>query len=127
MFVSFMRGMRFLRGGLKIAEGPGPHLVEVGTEARDAFGVELVKAAGSGAAVENEACVFQHFEVLRNRGAADGKGARQFVDGERTRRELLKDGHARGVAKSVETGLKVCVHRGRARANGKLNLTVSSY
>jgi hypothetical protein len=110
MLRSFVEGLGFFCSDLKIAEGFGPHLVEVGAEARDTLGVELIKAACSAAGVEYQACVFEHFEVLRDGGAADRERVGEFVDGERARRKLLKDSHARGVAEGVETGLEAGVH-----------------
>jgi len=76
----------------------------------DSFRVELVKATGTCSAVEHQACIFEDLQVLGNGGAADGKRLGEFIDGERTRREFLEDRHAGGVAESIETGLKVCVH-----------------
>ena len=106
----FRLGLRFLRGDLKAGEGPGPHLVEVGTEAGDTLGVELVETAGSGSAVEHKAGIFEHFEVLGDGGPADGEGAGELIDGQRSAGELLKDGHAGSIPEGVETGLKVSIH-----------------
>src|SRR5579863_7944800 len=55
---------RFFCGNLKVGESFVPHLVEVGTQARDTFGIELIEATGSGAAVHHEANLFEHLEVL---------------------------------------------------------------
>jgi hypothetical protein len=92
-------------GLLKGTKGPGPHLVEVGAQACDPFGIELIEAAGSFLDVSHEACILQHFEVLRNGWAGNGQRSGQLIYGDRTIRELLKDGHPGGVAESIESGL----------------------
>jgi len=71
----------------------------------DAFRIQLVEAAGSGAAVGDQSCVFQDAQVLGDRGAADGQSAGQFVDGNGTASEHLEDGHAGRVPQGVESGL----------------------
>jgi hypothetical protein len=113
MFCSYLRPFR---GGLKVAQGPGPHLVEVSAQAGYSLGIELIEAARSGAAIEDETRVFEYFEVLRDGGAADGQGSRELVDRKGSGRKLLEDGHARRVAESIETGLKVCVHKVERRS-----------
>jgi hypothetical protein len=106
----FRSWVQFFRGDLKVGEGFGPHLVEMGAQARYTLGIELIEAARSGAVVEHEAGVFQHFEVLRDGGTADGESARELVHGQRSSRQLLEDSHAGGVAEGVESGLEVSVH-----------------
>jgi hypothetical protein len=95
----------FFGDGLKGAHGLGPHLVEVGAEAGDAFGIELIETAGSLAGAGDEARVFEDFEVLGDGGAGDGELAGQLIDGDGAGGELLKDGHSGLVAEGVETGL----------------------
>jgi len=70
-----------------------------------AFGVQLVEAAGSGAAVGDQAGVFEHAQVLGDSGTADRKFTGQLVDGDGTGRELLEDGHSGRVAEGIESGL----------------------
>jgi hypothetical protein len=101
---------RFFRGGLKVGEGLGPHLIEVSAQPGHTLGVKLIEAARTGASVEHESRVFEHFQVLRDSRAAHRESACEFVDGERPTREFLQNGHARGIAKSVKTGLEVNVH-----------------
>ncbi len=98
-----MRGI--FRNSLKGAHRLGPHLVEVGAQARNAFGIQLVKPACSGPGVGHQAGILQHAQMLRYGGAADGQSSRQFVHGNRSRRELLKDGHAGGIAQCIKSGL----------------------
>ena len=81
-------------GDLEAAEGAGPDAVEVITQARDAFGRELVEATSSGLAVEHKACFLEHTEMLGDGGTADGHDSSQLVDGERAAAEAVEDGHA---------------------------------
>lgn len=98
--------MRGLFGrGLKVAKGFGPHLVEMGAQPRYALGIELIKTACSGAVVEDKARIFEDFEVLRDRGAADGEMIGEFVDGQGAGGELLEDCHPRCISEGVESGL----------------------
>jgi len=50
--------------GLKCAHGLGPHAVEVSAQTGDSFGIQLVEAAGTGAAVRDQSGVFQNAQVL---------------------------------------------------------------
>lgn len=79
-------------------------------QAGNAFRVELIEAARSGFAVHDEPSVFEHTQMLGDSGAADGQGLCEFVDGDGSGGQLLKDGHAGGIAESIESGLKVSVH-----------------
>ena len=74
-------------------------------KAGDALGVQLVKAAGAGAAIGDQASVFKHAQVLGDSGTADRKLAGQLVDGFGTGSELLEDRHSGRVAEGVESGL----------------------
>ena len=85
-------------------------MVEVLTQARDAGGIELVEPAGAVLGVSDESGIFENAQMLRNGGAADGQGLSQFVDGDGSGSELLKDGHACGITERVEAGLKVSIH-----------------
>jgi hypothetical protein len=91
--------------GLKLVHRLLPHLVEMGAQTGDAFGGKAIVAAGSGLAVENQPGVFKHAQVLRDGWPADGEGAGEFVDGQRTGGELLEDGHAGGVPDGIKSGL----------------------
>jgi len=77
----------------------------VGAKTGDTFGVQLVEAAGSGAAIGDQASVFEYAQVLGDGGAADGKLASQLVDGDGAGSKLLKDGHSGCVAEGIEAGL----------------------
>jgi hypothetical protein len=112
MFFSFY--LRFLlrhwlgglfSGGLKVAHGLVPELIEVSAEAGDAFRAEPIEAAGTLARVGDETCILEDFEVLGDGGTGDGKLARQLVDGDRAGGEFLEDGHAGLVAEGIESGL----------------------
>jgi hypothetical protein len=103
---SLRRLLRCLfNGGLKGAHRLGPHLIEVGAQARDAFRVELIEAASAGASIGHKAGPLENFEVLRDSGTRDGKLVRQLIDGERTGGKLLKNRHAGGIPEGVESGL----------------------
>ncbi len=80
------------------------------TQPGHAFGIELVESPGSGLCVHYKSRVFENAQVLRNRGPADRHDPGQFVYGNGTGRELLKDRHAGGVPEGVESGLEVSVH-----------------
>jgi hypothetical protein len=102
----FFRQSRVLRCGyFEGAEGAGPDLIEVSAETRYAFRIELIKATGSGLAIENEAGFFQHAEVLRDGGPADGHCGCKLMDGQRTVGEAIEDGHAGSVREGVQAGL----------------------
>jgi hypothetical protein len=101
----FLSCLGFFRYVLKTGERVGPHLVEVGSKAGHPFGVKAIKAPRAGFAVVDEPHVFKHLEVLRDGGTRDGERPRKFVDGQSPAGELLEDGHARGIAESVETRL----------------------
>jgi hypothetical protein len=77
----------------------------VSAKAGDTLGVQLIKAAGAGTAIGDQARVFEHAQVLRDSGTADRKLASQFVDGDGSGRELLEDGHSGRVAQGIESGL----------------------
>jgi hypothetical protein len=106
----FCSWRRFLGGDLKVGEGPGPHLVEMSTQPGDTLGVELIEPARPGTPVNNKTRVLEYFQVLRDSRAADWKGTREHIYGEWPARELLEDGHARGVAECVESSLEECIH-----------------
>jgi hypothetical protein len=99
----FRRG--FFGGGLKVAHGLVPELIEVGAEAGDAFRAELVQTAGSGAGIGHKACLLEDPQVLGDGGARYGESPGELVDGSGAGGELLKDGHAGLVAEGVESGL----------------------
>lgn len=92
-------------GGLKGAHGLGPHLIEMGPQACDAFRVELIKAASAGASVGHKAGLLENFKVLRDCGTRHGELVGQLVDGERAGGELLEDSHAGGITQGIESGL----------------------
>ena len=79
-------------------------------EARDAFGRELVEAAASCLAVENEACFLEHPQMLGYGRPADGHDLSEFMDGERASAEAVEDRHTGRITESVEAGLQVSVH-----------------
>jgi len=93
------------RRGLKGGHRVGPHLVKVGAQPGYSFGIQAVEPARSGLAVGDQPGVLQDAQVLRDGWTAHGQRASQLVYGSRPVRELLKDGHARGIAQSVESGL----------------------
>lgn len=95
---------------MKISEGPGPHLVEMSTQPSNTLGVELIETARTGTPVKDKARVLEYFQVLRNGRAADWQGTREHIYGEGSARELLEDGHARGVTECVESSLEEGVH-----------------
>jgi hypothetical protein len=90
---------------LESVQGVGPHSVEVSTEASDAFRVQLIKAAGSLLAVEDESGVLQYAQVLRNGWTAYGQSFGKLVHSDWASREFLEDRHTAGVAQGVEAGL----------------------
>ena len=74
-------------------------------QAGHAFGVQLIEAASSGLSVHYQPRILQHSQVLRNRWTAYRQHARKLVDGDRSARQLLEDGHPRGIAEGIEPGL----------------------
>ncbi len=89
---------------LKAAQGPGPHLVEVRAEACYPFGIELIQAAGTILDIRHQARILQDFEVLRYGWTCNRQRAGEFIYSDWPSRELLKDRHPGGVAKSIESG-----------------------
>ena len=83
----------FFYGFLKGAERLCPHLVEVRAQTGHAFRIELVKPARAYLGVGHEPHILQNLEVLRNGRTRDRKHPREFIDGERAGRDLLKDCH----------------------------------
>lgn len=83
----------------------GPHLVEVGTQARHSFGIQLIQSPRSGPGIEDQAGILEYAQMLRNGGATYRQFAGEFVYGERAVGQLLEDGHAGLVGKGVESGL----------------------
>lgn len=81
-----------------------PHLIEMRAQPGNTGGVQLIEAPRTGFAVEDEACVLEHLEMLRYSGAGNGKGAREIVDGDGPGGQLLKDGHAGGITEGIEPG-----------------------
>ena len=92
-------------GLLERIERLRPHLVKMSAEARHTFGIKVIKPASSLFDISHETYILQHLQVLRNSRTSDGQGPRQFIDGDGAGGELLKDGHARGVGKGIESGL----------------------
>ena len=74
-------------------------------EAGDAFGIEAIETACPGAMVCDQACLFQHLEVLRDGRPGDRQLLGDFVDGKRSCGQLLKDGHAGRVGEGIEASL----------------------
>jgi hypothetical protein len=80
-------------------------VVEVGTQARHTLGMQLVEAASSGLAIGDQPGILEHAEVLGDGWTADRERASELIYGGRAGGELLKDGHAGGIAQGVEAGL----------------------
>jgi hypothetical protein len=91
--------------GLKLVHGLLPHLVEMRAQAGNAFRGEAIVTAGSRFAIENQAGILEHAQVLGDGRAADRKGAGQLIHREGTGGKLLEDGHAGGISDGVESGL----------------------
>jgi hypothetical protein len=62
------------------------------------LGIDFVNAASAGAAVANQACLFQYAEMLGDGGAGDGEDGSEFVDGVGMAGKQLEDGEASGIA-----------------------------
>jgi len=92
----------FLGKSFERIESLVPQLGEVVAQKREPLGIQFVDPARSFAAVAHQASLFQHPQVLRNRGPRHGKSRRQFVHGTRMRPDHLKNGQAGGVAERGE-------------------------
>src|SRR5262245_12641496 len=68
-----------------------PELLHVGSELREARGVDLVDAARADGARADELRLAQHPEVLRHRGASDPELAGELADGTGPLDDLLED------------------------------------
>ena len=102
--------MRLLDDGLKVCKGGGPHVIEVGSEARHALGIQPIEAARPDFAIRDEPGVPQDLEVLRDGGACDRQPPSELVDGQRAARKALEDRHTSGVCEGIQPGLEVSVH-----------------
>src|SRR6478609_4142484 len=67
-----------LNGGLEGYERAIPKALQISTQGSQPTRVELVDAVLAGAPVDDQARVFQHLEVLRDRRAAHGELVRQL-------------------------------------------------
>jgi len=75
------------------------------TQEPHAFWIELVNAARSGLCIANQARIFEHAQVLRNRRPAYRQHSSQFIHRHRPGGQLLEDGHAGGIPQGFESGL----------------------
>lgn len=71
----------------------------------DTLRIQLIQTPRTGFAIGDQTRVFEHTEVLRDRGPADRQLSGKLIYGDRAISELLKDGHAGGIAQGVEPGL----------------------
>jgi len=78
-----------LNGGLEGYERAIPKALQISTQGSQPTRVELVDAVLAGAPVDDQARVFQHLEVLRDRRAAHGELVRQLVYSPRAFGEAL--------------------------------------
>lgn len=106
----FSSSFQLFSGSLKGAQGLLPNLIEVGAQERNAFGIQLIEAAGAVFAAGNQARILEHTQMLRDGGPADGQGSRQLVHGYGAGGELLQDGHTGGVSQGFKAGLQVSIH-----------------
>ena len=106
----FLLFVRFLGGLLESRQCLIPKFGKMVAEKGQALGIELVDAARAGAAVANEAGLFEHAQVLRNRGTGNWQAGGEFIHGARRRAEHLENGQAGGVAKGGESVLYVSIH-----------------
>jgi hypothetical protein len=70
----------------------------------------VIQAAGAVGAVDHQAGVLEHLQVLGHCGAADRQLTRQLADRERTAREALEDRPARRVAEGGQAVGSVSRH-----------------
>jgi hypothetical protein len=91
--------------GLKLVHGLLPHLVEMRAQAGDAFRGEAIVTAGSRFAIENQAGILEHAQMLRDGRAAHRESAGEFIHRQWTGGQLLEDGHAGGVSDGIKSGL----------------------
>src|SRR5690606_7776860 len=75
-----------------------PETIELVAKGFDARGIELVDAPRAGRPLENQSRGLQDFQVLGDRGAADGQLRGELSDRARAIREALEDCAARCVA-----------------------------
>src|SRR3954466_7187881 len=68
-----------------------PHLVEIGPQDREPGGVDLIEAARSRLAVDHQADVLEHLQVLGDRGAAHRQLGRELAHRPRAVREAVED------------------------------------
>ncbi len=96
--------------GLERRERVGPELVEELTQRTETLGLDGVDATRAIHAIGDEAGVFEHAQVLRDRRATDRKRLGQLADRERTLAELQQNRPPGRIAQGVELRVMVSVH-----------------
>jgi hypothetical protein len=100
-----------LGGALVRDESAIPEPIEVVPQRIDAGGIELIEAAVSLRPIDDEVCVFQNPEMLRDGGPADREIAGEFPDWLRAVHEALEDRATGGIPERVELpGVMVSNH-----------------
>ena len=74
-------------------------------QAHHAFRVQSIETTRPGFGAGDQPGLLEHTQVLRDGRAAHGKHPRQLVHRDGAGDELLKDGHAGGIAEGIESGL----------------------
>src|SRR5437879_2919307 len=102
--------LSLFHGLLERTKSPIPELVEVGAQGAHALGIELIQPPGPLLAVDHQARLLEHLEVLGDRGTRDRQ-----LSGELTHRagafgQELEDRPASGVAQRAYPVGCVSVH-----------------
>jgi hypothetical protein len=87
-------------------ERVSPESVEIGAQAFNALGVEMVDTPVSDLLIEDKVGIFQHAQMLGDGRPANGKSFGDLVHGGWTFGNALKNGQSRGVSQGNEL---VCI------------------
>jgi hypothetical protein len=89
--------------GFEVFEGNAPEAVEIRSEIGESGQVDLVETARPDGAVADEMSILEHTQVLRDRGAADGKAGGEIAHRARPSAQAIKESAAVEIAKSIES------------------------
>src|SRR6266481_5012590 len=102
--------LSLFHGLLERKKSSAPELVEVRAQGADSLGIELIEPPGALLAVDHEARLLEHLEVLGDRGARDWQLSGELPHRAGTFGQQLEDRPPSGVAQGAEPVLCVSVH-----------------
>ena len=97
---------------LKRLERDAPELIEIGPQGRKAGGVKLIDPPCALGTVSDQARLFEHTQMLRDRWTADGELFGELADSQGPVQKMVNDGAPGWVAEGVQLlcGFYVRIH-----------------